>query len=97
MNEHINIDELADLARIEMSIEEKESIRKDIESILMYVRQVQEVPMEDDGNDMGMHYNIMREDVEVFEPKEYTKALLDNAPHTETTKEGVYVKVKKIL
>ena len=87
-----DIEKLASLARIKLSGEEKESMSKDIESILDYVSQVKNISA-DVARDIPVVHNVMRDDVVTHESGEYTEALLSLAP----AREGNYVKVKKIL
>ena len=86
------IEHLAKLARIEMLPGEAEKMTGEIDSILGYVGQINAVS----GDVMRVIpqlRNVMREDVPTNTPGEYTEKLLDNAP----SREGSYVKVKKIL
>jgi aspartyl-tRNA(Asn)/glutamyl-tRNA(Gln) amidotransferase subunit C len=87
-----DIDKLAVLARIQISDSEKESMRGDIESILAYVGQVQNVQLEV-GKDIPPLRNVMRDDVVTHTSGEFTEDLLNLAP----AREGQYLKVKKIL
>ncbi|MFA6552559.1 MAG: Asp-tRNA(Asn)/Glu-tRNA(Gln) amidotransferase subunit GatC [Candidatus Paceibacterota bacterium] len=88
------IEKLAALSRIAMSVEEKESIRKDIDGILDYVAQIKEISAENiSSNGEGLIKNVMREDENPNASGECTDALLSEAP----AKKGNYVKVKKIL
>ena len=82
------------LARMELSKAEKESLLKDIEEILVFVDQIQEVKADlaAEGR-VGAVSNIMREDGEPHETGANTQALLEEAPK----KENDYVHVKKIL
>lgn len=87
------IQKLADMARISISEGEKESLRKDIDSILEYVGQIKE-----ESYAVGELWepavrNIMREDVLLCQPGEYTDTLVKVAPKSEKG----YVKVKKIF
>ena len=91
----ITIDEvkkLADLARISVSSEEAEKLTKEVDAILGYVGQIQEVTGEIKKT-ASNHRNIMREDVVTNAEGQYKKKLLNSAPSTE----GEYFKVKKIL
>lgn len=87
-----DIDKLAILARIDISDTEKESLRGDIDSILAYVGQVQNLQVEV-GKDVPVLHNVMRDDVVTHTSSEYTEDLLNLAP----AREGNYLKVKKIL
>jgi len=92
------IKKLADLARIKLSEMEKKGLKKDIESILGYVSEIQEVssdatkvkPLSLQRSDLC---NVMREDKEPHESGLYTEKILKEAPQ----REGDYFKVKKIL
>jgi aspartyl-tRNA(Asn)/glutamyl-tRNA(Gln) amidotransferase subunit C len=82
------IEKLARLARIAITDEEKAQFGKEIESILGYVSELQQVAKE--GNPTISIKNVMREDIAVnTDPKN----LLEEAPHTE----GDFIAVKKIL
>ena len=88
------IEKLAALSRIAVSAEEKESLRKSMDSILNYVEQVQKVSKGlDSGKKAGLHRNVMREDNNPHESGIFTEVLLSVAPK----RDGQYVKVKKIL
>lgn len=90
-----DVDKLAELARVEMSDKEKDGIREDLESILGYVSEIQEVATTESPAQerVGMLRNVMREDENPTEEKTYTKKIVESAPKSE----GDYVKVKKIL
>jgi len=89
---------LAKLARIEVSAEEAESLSHEFEAILGYVGQVKKIadpsqPSPNLGEGKGGVYNIMREDTNPHESGKFSEAILKNAP----SREGDYIKVKKIL
>jgi aspartyl-tRNA(Asn)/glutamyl-tRNA(Gln) amidotransferase subunit C len=89
-----DIDKLADLARIEIPLEEKDSFVHDIDAILNYVGQVNTVSgISHEPDQNPTHRNIMREDEAPHESGIYTDAILQGAPE----KDGKYIKVKKIL
>ncbi len=88
MISNADVEKLAKLARIAITDEEKAQFGKEIESILGYVSEIQEVARE--GKQTISIKNIMREDVAVdTDPKN----ILEEAPHTE----GDFIAVKKIL
>lgn len=87
------IEKLASLSRIAVTAEEKELLRKDIESILSYVAKVQAHAGEAVVPPLSAHRNIFREDKDSHESGLYTEALLAAAPQSEKG----YVVVKKIL
>ena len=87
-----DIEHLAKLARIGLDEDEKDSMTKELDSILGYVGQINEVSGEIKGERPKLK-NVMREDIVTHAREEYTEKLLGNAPQ----REGNYVKVKKIL
>jgi aspartyl-tRNA(Asn)/glutamyl-tRNA(Gln) amidotransferase subunit C len=88
-----DIENLANLARIRLSEEEKESLAKDVDSILVYVDQIKSSPIGDFKPSAGVVKNVMREDVVMNTSAEDRERLLDEAPK----REGDFVAVKKIL
>ncbi|MFA5830809.1 MAG: Asp-tRNA(Asn)/Glu-tRNA(Gln) amidotransferase subunit GatC [Candidatus Paceibacterota bacterium] len=91
-----DVQNLANLARIEVKDDEMESIRQKMEGILDYVSEVQNLSKEgapEDVPDAGENRNVLREDAEPHEGEKYTSNIMRNAPD----KEGNYIKVKKIL
>lgn len=87
-----DIQNLADLARIEIPESEAESLTSEIDSILSYISQTKDAIGDVEKKVPELH-NIMRDDVPTNKPGEYTEDLLNNAPQ----REGNYFKVKKIL
>ena len=83
---------LASLARIEISEEETEKLTKDVDAILGYVGQIQEVTGGAEKTVPKLR-NVMREDIVINKDGQYTEKLLDSTP----SREGEYLKVKKIL
>jgi len=88
-----DIESLANLSRIRLSDAEKESLAKDVDSILAYVDQIKAAPVDDSRSEAGAVKNIMRDDVAVSISAEDRERILDEAPK----REGDYVAVKKIL
>lgn len=89
-----DIEKLASLARISLKEEEKDSLPKEIDSILKYVGQIKSVSDSlSKKKEVGLLHNVMREDVVLNESGEYTKELVAEMPK----KSGNYLKVKKIL
>ncbi len=86
------IEHLAKLSRIELQPSEIESLVPEIDSILGYVSQISSQTGET-ARVIPKLRNVIREDIPVNTPGEYTEKLLDNAP----AREGNYLKVKKIL
>jgi aspartyl/glutamyl-tRNA(Asn/Gln) amidotransferase C subunit len=95
MIERKDIDKLSALSRLELSEEEKDGLRKDIDAILDYVKQVQEVAGQPrvSRNENTLLKNVMRDDSDPHESGEHTRDLLDMAANTEED----YIKVRKIL
>ncbi len=86
-----DVENLALLARIDLSEEEKKRILSDMGSILEYVNDIEKVEV---GNVKLNHqqYNVWREDE--LKPREFSRDLiLKQFPHSQ---DG-YLKVKKIL
>ena len=102
-----DIEKLAELARLEVPASEKETLRKEIDSILEYVGQIREAtnlnstkvkPSSSESEGLTLveksdARNVLREDANPHESGIYTEFLLMEVPH----REGNYVKVKKIL
>ena len=88
------LEKLAELARIDLPDGELQGLQKDMEAILNYVSQIQEVSESvDDVSGGGLLRNVMREDGKPHKSGIYTEELLSAVPQ----REGEYVKVKKIL
>lgn len=88
------VEKLADLSRIALSPEETEALRKDMDSILGYVEQINKVSATlSFDKETGAVRNIMREDANPHESGAFTEELLAAAP----AREGQYIRVKKIL
>jgi aspartyl-tRNA(Asn)/glutamyl-tRNA(Gln) amidotransferase subunit C len=88
-----DIENLAQLARIRLSDSEKESLAKDVDSILAYVDQIKAAPIGDFKPSAGAVKNVMRDDVVITTSAEDRERILDSAPK----REGDFVAVKKIL
>lgn len=84
---------LATLARIEVSDAEATELAGDMENILAYVGQVNDLDLTEEDGETGPIFNVMREDNNAHESGLYTEDLLQAAPE----REGDYIKVKKIL
>jgi len=86
-----DVENLALLAKIELSNEEKISLLSDMEGILDYVRQIEKVKVPDIGSN-DESYNVWREDTE--ESRDFSKELIiEQFPDSQTD----FLKVKKIL
>jgi aspartyl-tRNA(Asn)/glutamyl-tRNA(Gln) amidotransferase subunit C len=88
-----DIENLANLARIRLSEGEKESLAKDVDSILVYVDQIKAAPIGEFKSGAGAVKNVMRDDVVINTSAEDRERILNDAPK----REGDYVVVKKIL
>lgn len=88
-----DIEKLADLARLEISQEEKENLRNEFDGILKYVGEIQKISGDPGKKEVGAVHNVMRDDAHPHLPGEFTEDLLANAP---ASQDG-YIKVKKIL
>jgi aspartyl-tRNA(Asn)/glutamyl-tRNA(Gln) amidotransferase subunit C len=86
-----DLQNLSRLARITITDNEMEKMLHDMQAILGYVSEINEVSGAVEKN-KETHYNIVREDV-VTRQSENVQALLDAAPATE---DG-YVKVAQVL
>lgn len=85
---------LAQLAHIRMNADEAESLLGDLDAVLRYVSEIQEVSgAAYPEKKAGTHRNLMRDDEKPHQSGEYTEAILNEAPR----REGEYIKVKKIL
>jgi aspartyl-tRNA(Asn)/glutamyl-tRNA(Gln) amidotransferase subunit C len=87
-----DLDNLSHLARITVQEEEKEKMLTDMQAILGYVSEINEISG-DVKRIRGAHYNIVREDIVTNASGTNTEAFLKEAPATE---DG-YVKVAQVL
>lgn len=96
-----DVDNLAGLARLEISDDEKENLRHDLEEILAYVSQVKEVGEKVESGKLKVEsnkelrdlHNVMRDDRDPHTPGLFTEVLLLAVP----SREGDRILVKKIL
>ncbi|MFA6094378.1 MAG: Asp-tRNA(Asn)/Glu-tRNA(Gln) amidotransferase subunit GatC [Candidatus Paceibacterota bacterium] len=90
-----DIEKLAELSRIKLTDEEKQKFGTEIESILAYVNQIQEVAGATASEQpvVGEVRNVMRPDTNSNESGANTEMILAEAP----AREGDLLKVKKIL
>lgn len=89
-----DIQKLAELSRIKIAPEEQESLRSQIESILVYVDQIKKASEVSEAKpEIGGLHNVMREDSAPHAPGQFTEKILSSAP----AREDDYLKVKKIL
>jgi aspartyl-tRNA(Asn)/glutamyl-tRNA(Gln) amidotransferase subunit C len=90
-----DIDNLANLARIAISPEEKQKFQKDLESILSYVSELKNAPIPEFAPSADDYYltNVMRPDDEAFPAGANTRDILAEAPKSDKD----YFVVKQIL
>ena len=86
-----DVENLAELAKLELTEEEKAKILADMEGILSYVKQIEDVDVSDAGVEYS-HYNAWRED-EVLERDFDSESIIEQFPDSQDN----FVKVKKIL
>ena len=92
MIQRADIEKLAQLARIDIPEREIESLASSIDAILGYVGQISSLTLDVEQVIPTLH-NVMREDVIIHQPRQFSEDLLSNAPY----RDGDYVEVKKIL
>jgi len=90
-----DIEKLAGLARLELKEDEKEKLKKDLDSILAYVSELSKAPKAETGKsgEEGYLKNVMRADDDNFASGEFTEDILADAPNRADN----YFKVKKIF
>ncbi len=87
------IDELAKLAKMDMTDSEKAEIGANFSSILDYIDQIQSIETKEVSEKLGVVYNVMREDENANVGGQYTESILAEMP----MKENGYLKVRKIM
>lgn len=80
MSNDIDIEKLAELARIDLDEARADELTQNIEDILSYVSSVQEVAGEAGDPQAGPVRNVLREDKDPHDPEAYREALLREAP-----------------
>ncbi len=88
----LELDNLSKLARIDITEEEKPKMLLDMQAILGYISEINEVQGELVRGEEDV-YNIVREDFVTRETGSNTEAILAEAP---SVKDG-YVKVEQVL
>lgn len=91
-----DVENLAELAKIDLTAEEKEQILKDMGGILDYVKTIEnvkvEVPMSQGVEKSNLPCNVWRDDK--IEPREFSKdSIIKQFPDSQDN----FLKVKKIL
>ena len=92
MNE-TELQKLALLSRISVSPDELKKLHEDMEAVLKYISQIQEIPVTEAGDTKHDEVPFLREDEVPHESSLYAKELLTEAPRTKNN----YIQVKKIL
>lgn len=88
------IENLAQLARIEVSDSEKESLTNDLGGVLAYVDQISEIAKNlDDVEPAHQLLNISADDNALNTGNQFSENILNEAP----MREGEYLVVKKVL
>jgi aspartyl/glutamyl-tRNA(Asn/Gln) amidotransferase C subunit len=105
-----DVSKLAELARIELSEEEKKSLLEDMQGILEYVKQIEETEVPTNevvGTPTASSgaYNVWREDK--ITPREFSSEIItEQFPDSQPARlddtsrsggDGIFLKVKKIL
>ena len=86
-----DVENLAELAKIDLNEEEKKQILKDMDGILKYVKTIEKVKVEETNSKFDV-YNVWREDK--VEPQEFYKdSIIKQFPDSRDN----FLKVKKIL
>ncbi len=88
----LELDNLSKLARIDVSVDEKEKMLTDMQAILGYISEINEVEGEIVRGEETT-FNVVREDIVTHLPGSNTQTLLGEAP---LTKDG-YVQVEQVL
>jgi len=86
------VEQVARLARLQLSEEEKEKYRQQLEKILEYIGQLQKA---DISNVPALNYPEIQSHwrPDIPEKKNYTEKILQNAPR----REKQYFKIKKVI
>lgn len=87
-----DLDNLSTLARIDIALGEKQKMLADMQAIIGYVSEINEVQGESIRGEEAI-FNVVREDIVTHATGSNTEALLREAPATE---DG-YVKVEQVF
>lgn len=88
---------LANLSRLKLTEDEITRMQKDMGNILAYVDKLKEAKDVDHGPVMSINKNVLRDDKNPHDGGLYTEKLISLAPKHEKNKDGLFLKVKKIL
>jgi len=86
-----DVENLAKLARIELSEDEKKGLLSDMDSILGYIKKIEKIDVKHSVLNTA-NYNVWREDI--LGPREFSKEIITE--QFPATQDG-FLKVKKIL
>lgn len=89
------VEHVARLARMDISPEEIESLRKDLSSVLDYIESLKkaDIVKQDATSHLGEAVNVFRPDRAVKESEEVVGKLVQSAP----SKKDGYIKVRPVL
>jgi aspartyl-tRNA(Asn)/glutamyl-tRNA(Gln) amidotransferase subunit C len=88
-----DVENLANLARLDLADEEKATLLKDLDDVLDYVKVIEDLKIEDSVKEYDI-YNVWREDLpSQIDKKEERDLIVDQFPDSQ---DG-FLKVKKIL
>ena len=88
-----DIDKLAELSRLALDNEEKEKLLVEVQAILGYVGEIQNVSEHVTKKEVSEVHNVFREDRNPHLSGEFSEDLLAEAPRRQDN----FIKVKKIL
>jgi aspartyl/glutamyl-tRNA(Asn/Gln) amidotransferase C subunit len=89
---NIDVQALSLLARIAITPDEAQSLERELSSVLDFVKDIASAHA-DLSPDAGEHHSVLRTDVVMNAPGEYTERFLANAPR----KEGAYIAVPIVI
>lgn len=84
---------LGELSRIALTDEEVANLETELSAIVDYVGVVNSIAADDVAPQVGVRYNVLRDDVVTNEPDQYTADISAEFPN----QQGRHLKVKKIL
>lgn len=88
-----DVENLAELGKIELTQEEKENLISDMDSILAYIKQIEDVDLPAEVEIEYEHINVWREDTERGDTQFSHDLIMSQFPD----QQDGFLKVKKIL
>jgi len=90
-----DIEHLASLVRIQLTETELEQLETELPAIIQYVSVITDIAGEDTDTppQVGVRYNVLREDEVKNAPEQFTADIIKEMPHSD----GRFLSVKKIL